>query len=157
MSQWTHVAGIIRVDGIDQPKNAPLFLGHQTKDWLEREGMSFEESNQHWDDAQNSGIPMGSEGSLKWKWSTEGRESSMYKGNYYIWGDLRDFNDPKIILEWLSKKVKELDNIGYFLRQLSVNIWVEGEEPYTICDINDTGELQMIQLTNATKVLFGEK
>jgi hypothetical protein len=97
MSMWTHVCGIIRVDGlvgIDpsatveniKAKLGPICL---FDDWH--------------DDTK---LPNGSEGSLQY-------EVIEYAGGLPwlaipIWGDLRDFADLEFIAKWWEDTLKEL-------------------------------------------------
>lgn len=103
MSNWTHVAGIVRVDGLrlagmDEPNFDELF-GKE----LEYEG--------DWEDYELHSelyLPAGSEGSLKKSVWVNPDESYIAAYTVSIFGDLRDHDDPNEIVEWFKEKLKNV-------------------------------------------------
>jgi len=116
MSDWTHVAGIIRLDHL------PLLqlggpLSESTVEMLVR-----------------SGSPRGSEGGLDIK--VVKTQVMTPTGGPLVWGwisftgDLRDFGpeDSNIIFAWLSKFSKELVARKAIIRQGIVAVEIESED-----------------------------
>ena len=101
MSNWTHVAGIIRIDDFRWNNKVPDFekiFGKTVRfadDW---KNISEEET-----------LPLGSEGSLAM--SVYVNPNINYLSAYVvsIFGDLRDHDDPKEIIEWFKDKCKVVD------------------------------------------------
>lgn len=142
MSVWTHVTGTIRVDGIafhlglendnEISINPPLDLGVQTireeypHNATKKEmDAYYKRAEENWKASQDSGIPMGSEGSLHWEWVPN-------MGMYVISGDLRDYETAEPIYEWLKELKTKFDNSQLFLRQIAVQVDVEGKTPVFI-------------------------
>lgn len=118
MSQWTHVAGIIRLDSMGynlvmgmaaQEKNKAIkeaavkSLGHTTPrdfDTSDREG---------WNKCD---VPRGSEGSLQYDVCPNSNKDthSLSWGCINIWGDLRDFGNSDVpkIREWFQQSILRL-------------------------------------------------
>lgn len=89
MSEWTHVVGAIRVDGLPG-------LTANVKDIYKALGPT-----NLWDeDNENSTLPVGSEGSLSY--SIKEYDKGLPWVIITIWGDLRDydFNDAEGIKVW---------------------------------------------------------
>ena len=103
MSNWTHVAGIIRVDRIRVDDDA------EELDFDEILGKEclWDSSRKVWDDASKNPdkyMPMGSEGSLQksvWVNPNKGRVDSY---TISIFGDLRDHDSISEIIDWFIKK-----------------------------------------------------
>lgn len=101
MSNWTHVAGIIRVDG----------LGFVDFDKLLGKECLWESPEEVWDDMRNNSddyLPMGSEGSLQKSVWINPDEHSLAAYTVSIFGDLRDHNSAKEIVDWFKKKCEGL-------------------------------------------------
>lgn len=107
MSNWTHVAGIVRIDLIR--------LGGQVEesncfDWLSSifgKEVRFESSSTLWDEAYEHPerfLPLGSEGSLTMSVWINPDESSIAAITVSIFGDLRDHDDPDEIIDWFKDK-----------------------------------------------------
>jgi hypothetical protein len=103
MSNWTHVAGIIRVDAIRvdddiEELDFDKILGKECLNYSSREV---------WDDARkhpDKYLPMGSEGSLQktvWENPDRGRVNSY---TVSIFGDLRDHDNTSEIIDWFIEK-----------------------------------------------------
>ncbi len=130
MSNWTHVAGLIRFDSL-------------LHDELERDiPNAFGETWQYGDDEYlASPVPFGSEGSLQYVFNRtgfhEGNVLSITCGNLAIWGDLRDYEDPFDIYNWVVESIQRM-KYG-FIRSMCIKIEVESLEGfYLIYDIDQT-------------------
>lgn len=121
MSQWTHVAGIIRLDGA-----GPLM------------GMSKEDEIKNLSSRLiRSPFPFGSEGPVQFHFEHHGDDgpghSSAYRGALMFWGDLRDFEeeDTEKIIQWLDWIVRQMGpfkidrDFPWIVRQLVASIDVE--------------------------------
>ena len=99
MSNWTHVAGIIRIDDLRLEDTIPDF------DKLIGEELHFEDSREKWNDASkhpDKYLPQGSEGSLMksvWINPDEGMAAAY---TVSIFGDLRDHDDAQEIVGWFK-------------------------------------------------------
>ncbi len=116
MSQWTHVAAIIRYDGlrlpgVDDECHPAGFLGQQYHPYEEHAG-------EH--DIKPE-LPCGSEGSLRWEVHVNPSEGAMAAYVAYIYGDLRDYNSFEEIEAYFSRI-----SVGKFIRQGSATVEVEG-------------------------------
>ncbi len=106
MSVWTHVAGIIRVDGLRIDDDAK-------PDWDKIIGKELNWGDPHeiWDDYDKNPetfMPCGSEGSLnKVIWENPNK-SSLASYTVSIFGDLRDYADFAEIKKWFAKICNEL-------------------------------------------------
>lgn len=109
MSNWTHVAAVVRIDelvGLSEPTDASAIFG---KECL------FESSSDVWQDARinpDKYLPMGSEGSLQMSVWNNPDKSCLAATTISIFGDLRDHESPEEIVEWFKNKIR-----GQFIRQ----------------------------------------
>lgn len=105
MSNWTHVAAIVRVDD--------LRLGDSAPDFDKIFGTSFG----YLEDIPSNPMPFGTEGSLqKQVWDNPQKEcAAAYTVS--IFGDLRSHDDPEEILEWFKKCLETL-----IVRQATITI-----------------------------------
>ena len=126
MSNWTHVAGIIRVDdfrfGNDITKDFDKIIG---KECL------WGSPTEVWDDAENNPdkyLPMGSEGSLQKSIWINPDKDCMDSYTISIFGDLRDHDNVKEIIDWFKEKCKKL-----WVRNAVITVENEwyGTETYT--------------------------
>ncbi len=129
MSNWTHVAGIIRLDSfrIDmypEPNFDKLF------------GKKLNYGN--WEDARKHPekyLPFGSEGSLDKSVWVNPEKSSIPAYTVSIFGDLRDHDSVKDIIEWFKEKCKfcNSDNTHVWVRQATITASNEryGTESWT--------------------------
>ena len=123
MSQWTHVAGIVRIDDFPFTKNT---------DWLNHFGkeLHFDSPGSDWKDAHEhpeNYLPLGSEGSLQsslWK-NPDSHHLAAYA--IMIFGDLRDYDTPQEIIVWFKKKVSDIPMV----RQAVISVELESAEPIT--------------------------
>ena len=116
MSNWTHVAGVIRIDDLRFDNTTPDFEKLIGKECL------FDAPHDLWVDADNHPqdfLPMGSEGTLqKSVWiNSDTSMSAAYV--ITIFGDLRDHDDPDAIVRWFKNKVKEILKT-YWVRQATI-------------------------------------
>lgn len=106
MSNWTHVAGIIRVDG--------LRIGAGTEpDWDSIIGkeLRYRDGFEKWKEAEDHPdrfMPLGSEGSLTKSVWVNPNKSHFAAYTVSIFGDLRDHYDPDIIVEWFKDKCSKM-------------------------------------------------
>jgi hypothetical protein len=121
MSQWTHVAGIIRLDALMQTDDA---IGDGVR-------LSFGKTAVFDDPPEARSavtVPCGSEGSLQYTVhkGVYGNNAASW-GHMVIWGDLRNYDDTDAIVKWIQESVERLKiyNIGAF-RGLVIQIEVEG-------------------------------
>lgn len=146
MSQWTHVAGLIRLDS--------MCYEHEKKDrWIERnkkeillEGIlgpilkwhswdadeDLDKISKEWDRiSEICKLPRGSEGSIEYKIITDFDTESVTAFDIAIYGDLRDFGMKQVsdIQKWFYDTCKELDNSDDFsgVRMATLCVAVEGE------------------------------
>jgi len=99
MSNWTHVAGVIRVDSIRAFDGEIDFDKKIGKECLWTSDYDvWNEASEH----PERFMPMGSGGSLrKTVWENPDR-SHMAAYTITIFGDLRDHDDPDAIIEWFK-------------------------------------------------------
>jgi hypothetical protein len=128
MSNWTHVAGIIRVDRIRVDDDVEEL---DFDEILGKECLNYS-SREVWDDARkhpDKYLPMGSEGSLQktvWENPDRGRVASY---TVSIFGDLRDYEGiPSDIIDWFIEKCNLL-----WVRSavITVDNDLHGTETYT--------------------------
>lgn len=140
MSQWTHIAGCIRIDSLGE------LLGEDTKKQLEIAfGNTCEYNDERvvWDTCN---VPCGSEGSLQYAIQKTGRENELAWGIVYIWGDLRDYDGAQEIFEWLANSCE-----GFMIRSCTVKIDVEGVGSFIVHDSWDDEKAKTILVMNALK------
>jgi hypothetical protein len=159
MSQWTHVAAIIRLDGL---LSYPMFSKGLEEKWREMDYWEAYKEREAWclehaedktpaikeafgmpiryedmDGEIPTLVPMGSEGSLDYTVVHTGSAYDMAWGFIAIEGDLRDYNDKAEITNWISDSLKRLNKTAHmWVRQGTVQISVEGvgDFYYYICD-----------------------
>ena len=126
MSNWTHVAGIIRVDGMDMDIEA-----EEVFDRVIGKECLYDSPYEVWEDARanpDKYLPMGSEGSLrKTIWKNPNKDC-LDSYTISIFGDLRDHGSTKDIIEWFKAKCKE-----FWVRNAVITVENEwhGTETYT--------------------------
>lgn len=105
MSNWTHVAGIIRIDAIRLDDHIPDFDKLIGKECL------FQSPMKVWDDQDKypeQYLPMGSEGTLQKSIWVNPNKSNMTAYTVSIFGDLRDHEDPHEITRWFKNVCDKL-------------------------------------------------
>lgn len=124
MSQWTHVAGIVRVDALRfGPKGS---VANPDLNKIIGPACRFDD----W--VADTTIPCGSEGSLEYQVIEAANESSLAAYTVCIWGDLRDYSDADAIEAWLRRVFE-----GLIIRAASVLIEVEYGERRQIINTGD--------------------
>lgn len=132
MSNWTHVAGIIRVDSFK-------FNDIEEIDFDKIIGKEclWDSPSEVWEDAETNPdkyLPMGSEGSLqKTIWRNPDR-NCLASYTVSIFGDLRDHHSTSDIIEWFKEKCKAL-----WIRNAVITVHNEwcGTETYTYVEEED--------------------
>ena len=122
MSIWTHIAGNIRIDAL-------AFLGTKFVDELKvniGSSCSFSDETEVWDKCT---VPTGSEGSVQYKIISYGEPTHLAWGSVQVWGDLRDFDSPQEIFDWVQRICS---GIEYSVRQCAVFVEVEDAGRYFI-------------------------
>ena len=136
MSQWTHVAGIIRVDSIHhlvQPVSDGM---------IQREIKAVLGKPVDFDGLMADGestLPMGSEGSLQYTVTEVDSDYGPVWGHVALWGDLRDHDDYAAIHEWLYDILEELKKRNYGIRQCIVHLDVEYQDKWALIYYDDLG------------------
>lgn len=105
MSNWTHVAGIIRVDNFGNN------LVDKINDIIGKE-IHFNSSRNEWKDFDKNPdnyLPCGSEGSLHATIWENPNKSSVAAYTVSIFGDLRDHDSATDIIKWFRNKTLMLD------------------------------------------------
>jgi len=128
MSQWTHVAGCIRIDDLfnDTASKIKAQFGITC---------TFDDGE---DALDKCNVPCGSEGSIQYRIEHTGSPYSLSWGLVSIWGDLRDYNDATAIYEWIKKACD-----GLMIRSCAVKVDVEGGNSYIIHDNEYGGGIVM--------------
>ena len=115
MSNWTHVAGIIRVDGFrvgaDTDPDWDNILGKELR---------YNDGYDKWEEAEDYPehfMPLGSEGSLEKSIWTNPDKNCLAAYTVSIFGDLRDHDDPDEIIAWFKDKCDKM-----FVRQAAITV-----------------------------------
>lgn len=114
MSNWTHVAAVIRIDDLrfmHEPYDFDKLIGKE---------VYYDDAISIWDDAEKypkNYLPMGSEGSLHKSVWINPSEDSLSAYTVSIFGDLRDHDNPQEIVEWFKSKVENLS-----VRQATITV-----------------------------------
>jgi hypothetical protein len=124
MSNWTHVAGVMRVDYYikgDEELDFDKLLGKECHDYD-----SFVDAYKH----PELYLPMGSEGSLRKSVWINPDDSHLARYTVSIFGDLRDHDSCDEIIEWFKNKCK---SFGGDIRQATITVYNEynGTKSYT--------------------------
>lgn len=126
MSNWTHVAGVIRVDYIKWDEDTPeldfdKLIGKECHDYD-----TFVDADKH----PELYLPMGSEGSLQKSVWINPDDSCCPRYVVSIFGDLRDHDSADEIIEWFKNKCESL---GGKVRQATITVYnvYHGTKSYT--------------------------
>lgn len=127
MSNWTHVAAIVRLNNMllamvnpQKLKTVNVMRELQNLDPIDPEMQARDDVMECF----NTDVPGGSEGPLKialYLWpttedfdkisgTTHLYKGSMYWGDVIISGDLRDFDEPEKVADWLKERTENLPN-----------------------------------------------
>lgn len=129
MSNWTHVAGVVRLDAIRhfRSENDSLFDKMFGKECL------YDSPSDVWrdcDDHPDDYMPMGSEGSLQKSVWINPHKNEMAAYTVSIFGDLRDHDSTSEIIEWFKKKCKNVLKYHCWIRNAVITVeneWNGGE------------------------------
>ena len=124
MSNWTHVAGVVRIDCIT------AFMVNKNVDFHNIFGkeLDFYDDSDVWEDAEENPsnyLPMGSEGSLKISVWENPRDECAARYTVSIFGDLRDHDSAEEIVEWFKNKIDEIEEDmenGIWIRQACITV-----------------------------------
>lgn len=114
MSQWTHVAGIIRLDSLGATiVMGPTSIKRQKIEEAVAKAMGntcdYESEPEEWEQCN---VPRGSEGSLQYNVfpNSDKDDHALSWGYAVIWGDLRDFGEEDVpgIQDWFQKSLERL-------------------------------------------------
>ncbi len=133
MSQWTHVCGAIRVDGLLVKHEFAAFKIQQ---------------------AAKIALPKGSEGPMvvafTYTGHQDGNSGSVNIGTLMISGDLRDFDDPQVVFDWVLKLQKTLSPYNMLFRSVCILIEVEYKQNYLITQRTDEESNSIIEMKQLT-------
>lgn len=113
MSNWTHVAGIVRIDMFRSgyiPDQAFVDFAVET---FGKE-IHYGSPDELWDEAYKHPerfLPLGSEGSLSMSVWVNPDVNSVAAFTVSVFGDLRDHDDTDEIIEWFKNKCNDEDLI----------------------------------------------
>ena len=130
MSQWTHVAGTIRLDSLHfvtlriSDEGVVQMVKNALGTPVDFDGLM--------DGKESVGIPWGSEGSIQYEITPTRTNNSLSWGHVVLWGDLRDYEDEKEIHEWLSEALEQLKAANFHVRQAIVHIDVESKKKWVL-------------------------
>ncbi len=114
MSQWTHVAGIIRLDNMGVAMvMLPTETKHEKIIAAVKKALGntcdYESGSESWEQCS---VPRGSEGSLQYRVfrNSDRDDNALSWGYVSIWGDLRDVGDEDVpgIVDWFQKSLEKL-------------------------------------------------
>lgn len=135
MSNWLHVAGIIRIDSLRFKNETEINFD----ELIGRECL-FDSPTEIWEDCDknpNKYLPMGSEGTLRKSIWINPNKAKFAAYTVSIFGDLRHRDDAYTIIKWFKKlceKIDTDDNYNTNIRQavITVNVdWTEINYTYT--------------------------
>ena len=118
MSNWTHVAAIVRVDDLrfdNNEFNAEKFF--EEKFGKELRWTSGGDAWEEVEEYPERFLPIGSEGSLRMSVWVNPNKSYTAAYTVSIFGDLRDHDDPKEIVEWFKEKLADI-----WVRQATITV-----------------------------------
>lgn len=113
MSQWTHIAGTIRIDTVDHEG-----VKEQLKNVL---GQTWECGDTV--DPDTEYAPYGSEGSIQYTITENPNESCIAAFVVTFYGDLRNYDNDTKIIAWFEKACD-----AFYIRQATITIDVEGQK-----------------------------
>lgn len=114
MSIWTHVAGVIRIDGF--PGYTEEFDNETVLDRAVGKVLNFHDDAVRWNDADEHPydfMPCGSEGSLERSLWTNPDPSHMARWTLTVFGDLRDYDDVNAIIEWFKNRCAKIHSDAF--------------------------------------------
>lgn len=139
MSAWSHVTGVIRIDGMpphfeddSQYYTIPELEKFIGKSWNYDELIKFYRKNGiNIECPMKKGkLPYGSEGSVQYTLHQYCKSGLPWVVATF-WGDLRDYENCDPIVEWAKNLLQELENANYFIRDFC----------FSFCDANKSVDL----------------
>jgi len=124
MSQWSHINGSIRVDGLGGLIPKPLF-GDLFKT------VDYDDPEEKWDECN---VPCGSEGSVQINIWQNPNPSCMAQYTINVFGDLRNYSDVQEVANWFEKIVKKS---GLLIRSAVLTCAVEFNALHTFVYVNN--------------------
>jgi len=147
MSQWTHVAGAVRIDCWNfepgwekkqkkEKERIEKMFGIPCK-FSTVQGESDEELIERWGkEYRLCNVPCGEEGSVLWEFTRTGSSSDISRGIVSIWGDLRDYDNEDEIIKWFKSVIKKFsaghNKYGFDIRDAVLSIEVEFKNTKTV-------------------------
>lgn len=136
MSQWTHVAGVIRIDALRDGDERDIQQHKALKELFRTWSYMDRDSKRN-----KCNVPYGSEGSIQVK-IVPGEDHSLAAYVILLWGDLRDFGDAEDIRnlkKWWKNLIDKFEHPElappeiknhYFMgiRQAFLKVEVEGKD-----------------------------
>lgn len=128
MSQWTHVAGVLRLDAMRMI--GPLKNEDDVRAMIGKT-CQYDSPMEDWTACT---VPCGSEGSIQYQVIELNPDNYTASWVVAIWGDLCDYSDVREIASWWKRistsSDNELDlNLALFVRAGLILIEVEGRDP----------------------------
>lgn len=118
MSNWSHVAAIIRIDDMQffnqEVPNFEEIMG-KTMDYEDLPCYDYEYREEDF-------LPMGSEGSLKMTVWVNPDKSHISSYTISIFGDLRDHDSTSKIIDWFKGKCKLIDEKFMGIRNACITV-----------------------------------
>jgi hypothetical protein len=165
MSQWTHLAGIIRLDNMGHCMVRAATI--RKKEIMEEaiakalgKTCDYNSPDEAWDQCT---VPCGSEGSLQYRVfpNVDPQEDShaLSWGYIAIWGDLRDFGseDMPKIKEWFQKSLEKLMKPEGFGPSEEMNVFEKAEYMLSLFSIRDAILNVHIEYSPITVLLWDEE
>ena len=127
MSQWTHIAGTIRIDCVDHEEVKEQIHNVLGQTWQYGDNV----------DPDTEYVPYGSEGSIQYTITENPDEYSITAFVVTFYGDLRDYDNDAKIIAWFEKVCD-----AFYIRQATITIDVEYQKTIygAFVGISDLGE-----------------
>lgn len=113
MSQWTHIAGTIRIDCVDHEEVKEQIKNVLKHTWKYGDGVN----------SDTEYAPYGSEGSIQYTITENPDESCIAAFIITFYGDLRHYDNDAEIIAWFEKACD-----AFYIRQAAITIDVEGQK-----------------------------
>ena len=111
MSNWTSVAGIVRIDAVRSEEETVEEATRMFENYFGKE-LRYHSEDELWyeaDEHPQKFLPFGSEGSLTMSVWVNPNLDSITSYTVSIFGDLRDHDDPDAIIDWFKGKCQNSD------------------------------------------------
>jgi hypothetical protein len=134
MSVWSHLTGVIRIDGMPGYGNEfytkeklAEFIGepwtfHKMMDHAENYLKLHRTWKGYKSPLDTCKLPYGSEGSIDYNIHVYHEEGGFPWATVTFWGDLRDYEDITPLKEWVQNLLNALENNNYWVRQFAFDI-----------------------------------